>query len=287
MFLSGVVMTAAVALIWPGAPTSSDLLWGGFAGAANGTAILLLYVAYSRGSLRSAAPTAAVVMSSVPVAWDVLVSGTSPSPVTWAGIVLGMIAIALTSYEPGEASDDRRSVAIAIAAGVIFGGMLILLGEIGEDAGGQPILIQRLVGFVVAASVTRATGPRIFPDDRSARIMSFVVGLFATGGNSAFRLGASGGWKPGGREHHRLTICSGRCTARCCTTWSHHDLVANARRRGFQPRCRTDHHRLSTTGADNRQRLSARGAERWPNAFHSRGPSWSRTSDLTLIRGAL
>jgi drug/metabolite transporter (DMT)-like permease len=193
MFLSGVMMTAALALIWPGAPTGSDLLWGGFAGAANGTAILLLYVAYSRGSLRSAAPTAAVVMSSVPIAWDVLVSGTNPSPVTWAGIALGVIAIALTTYEPAEGSDDRRSVAIAIAAGVIFGGMLILLGEIDEDAGGQPVLIQRLVGFVVAASVTRATGPRILPEDRAVRVMSFVVGLFATGAIVLFVLALQAG----------------------------------------------------------------------------------------------
>ena len=84
MFGAGVALTAVVAVAWPGNPTGRDLLLGGLAGIANGTGVLLLYVAYSRGSLRSAAPAAAVVMSSVPIAWDIAVAGTSPSPLTWA-----------------------------------------------------------------------------------------------------------------------------------------------------------------------------------------------------------
>ena len=130
MFASGVALTGLVALLWPGEPTGRDLVIGAFAGATNGAGILLLYMAYSRGSLRSAAPAAAVVMSGVPVAWDVLISGTSPTPTIWSGIILGLIAIALSSYERGE--DDQHGVAIAIAAGLVFGVLLILLGEIGH-----------------------------------------------------------------------------------------------------------------------------------------------------------
>ncbi len=42
------------------------------------------------------------------------------------------------------------------------------------------MFLQRSIGLVIAAAVARATGPRILPADRSARVMSFVVGLFAT-----------------------------------------------------------------------------------------------------------
>ena len=180
MFLAGVAMTAVVALVWPGDPGVSDLVFGALAGLANGVAILLLYAAYSRGSLRSAAPAAAVVMSSVPIGWDVLASGSSPSVLTWTGIVLGVSAIALASYEPSPSDDEQPALMIAIAAGAVFGVLLVLLGEIGDGAGGPPILLQRVVGFVVAVSVTRATGPRIFPADSEARRTSFVLGLFAT-----------------------------------------------------------------------------------------------------------
>lgn len=193
MFASGVILTAVVALLWPGEPTNRDLLLGGFSGAANGTAVLLLYLAYSRGSLRSAAPAAAVVMSSVPIGWDVIVSETSPSFVTWIGIILGVGAIALTTYERGDGQNDRPILMIAVTAGAIFGVMLILLGEIGEDAGGRPILFQRFVGFVVAASATRATGPRVFPEDKAVRARSFVVGLFGTSAVVLFVLALQAG----------------------------------------------------------------------------------------------
>ncbi|MDW3176829.1 MAG: DMT family transporter [Acidimicrobiia bacterium] len=193
MFASGVVLTSVVALLWPGEPTRTDLLVGALSGVANGTAVLLLYLAYSRGSLRSAAPAAAVVMSSVPIVWDVVVTGTSPSFITWIGIILGVSAIALTTYEGGGGQDEQPILMIAVAAGVIFGVMLILLGEVGEDAGGRPIFFQRVVGFLVAAIATRATGPRIFPGDKAVRARSFVVGLFATSAVLLFVLALQAG----------------------------------------------------------------------------------------------
>lgn len=180
MFAAGVLLTGLVALAWPGDPTNRDLVFGALAGLANGTAIMLIYAAYSRGSLRSAAPAAAVVMSAVPVLWDVVVTGSQPSTLTWIGIVLGVIAIGLSSYQPGGGEDDRLSLPLAILAGAIFGLLLIFLGEIGDGAGGSPMLLQRLVGFVITVAVARATGPRVFPAEWSDRGMSFAVGLFAT-----------------------------------------------------------------------------------------------------------
>ncbi len=180
MFVAGVILTALLALVWPGDPTRSDMVFGALAGVANGVAILLIYAAYSRGSLRSAAPAAAVIMSAVPVLWDVAVAGSSPSTLTWVGIVLGVVAIGLSSYQPGGGEDDRLSLPLAILAGAVFGALLIFLAQIGADAGGRPMLVQRTIGLVIAAVVARITGPRIFPADRSDRATSFAVGLFAT-----------------------------------------------------------------------------------------------------------
>ncbi|MGB1503893.1 MAG: EamA family transporter [Acidimicrobiales bacterium] len=179
MFASGTILTAVLALAWPGDPSVRDLVFGALGGAANGVGILLLYYAYSRGSLRSAAPTAGVVMSAVPVLWNLTV-GSVPSTVVWAGIALGLTAIGFTSYQPEDGKDDRYTVSIAVVAGVVFGILLILLAEIGPDAGGSPLFVQRLVGLVIAVTVTRLTGPRIFPARRQDRWTSFTVGMFAT-----------------------------------------------------------------------------------------------------------
>ncbi len=180
MFVGGVAFMAVVAVVWPGSPSTRDLIIGSIAGATNGAAILLLYIAYSRGALRSAAPAAAVVMSAVPVAWDLIVEATSPSATITAGLALGVVSIGFTSYERGESVGGRGSVAIAMAAGVTFGVLLILLDQIGDDAGGTPLLLQRIFGLAVAAAVTRATGPRILPADRRDALTSFAIGIFAS-----------------------------------------------------------------------------------------------------------
>ena len=183
MFTSGFVMAGIAALWWRGSPTLGDLVLGGLAGVMNGVGILFLYAAYSRGSLRSAAPAAAVVMTSIPVLWDVVAGSASPSTLAWTGIVIGIAAIALSSYQPrasasSEATD--RGLWPAILAGCAFGVLFIFLAQISNDAGGAPIVMQRLVGLIVAVLVTRATGPCIYPADPRVRRMSWVVGLFAT-----------------------------------------------------------------------------------------------------------
>ena len=193
VLFAGVVVMAVAAVFWSGNPTTSDLVHGALAGAANGVGILLLFIAYSRGSLRSTAPTAAVVMSGVPVLWDVLVSGTSPSTVTSIGLSLGVVAIALSSYERGDPDNGSAGLFVAALAGVVFGILLILLSYIGDDAGGSPLLLQRVVAFLIAIAVTRATGPRIFPSDRSAFITSFVAGIFGIAALILFLLALRGG----------------------------------------------------------------------------------------------
>lgn len=177
MFLAGVVAMAVTAVFWSGDPTTSDMAYGAVAGAANGVGLLLYFVAFSRGSLRTTAPTAAVVMSGVPVLWDVFVLGASLSTVTLIGIVLGVVSIALSLYERGDQGNGFAGLFTAVLAGVAFGILLILFSYIGENAGGTPLLLQRVVAFLVAISVTRATGPRIFPRERTDFIISFGVGL--------------------------------------------------------------------------------------------------------------
>lgn len=180
MFLAGFVSMIAVAAVWRGEPTGLDFAYGGLAGAANGAGILLVYLSYSKSSLRVAAPTAAVVMSAVPVFWDVVISGNSPSQLTSIGLVLGLVSIGLSSYSPGSDPVAASGVRLAILGGIVFGVLLILISYISDGAGGSPILLQRTVAFVVAVMVTKTSGPRLFPAVRRDFWLSILVGLFAT-----------------------------------------------------------------------------------------------------------
>jgi len=192
MFLSGAVITGITALVWPGDPTSRDLFFGALAGVTNGTSILLLYYAYSRGSLRTAAPTAGVVMAAVPVLWDVT-AGAAPSALVWLGLGLGVAAIGFTSYRPADGEHEQHATGMAILAGIVFGVLFILLGEIGDDAGGTPLFIQRMCGLTVAVIATRLTGPRVFPADGAVRRAAVVVGFFATAAVILFVLAIQAG----------------------------------------------------------------------------------------------
>ena len=193
MFLSGVAFMAVVAIVWPGDPTTADMLYGALAGVANGVGILLLYWSYANASVRSAAPAAAIVMSSVPVLWDIVVSGRTPSMIIGIGLLLGVIAIGLSSYERDEQPTDPRGLYAAILAGAVFGVLLIIFSYIGDDAGGPPLFVQRVVGFVVAIAVTRMTGPRIFPKDRGDFAIGLLVGILATLAVLLFALALRGG----------------------------------------------------------------------------------------------
>lgn len=179
VFLAGFFCMAATFVIWPGDPTRSDLVYGVFAGAANGLGILLLYRSYAKASLRSAAPAAAVVMSAVPIGWDVIVSGVSPTWITSVGLVLGVGAIGLSSLSPSDDPLDIGGLWMALLAGVVFGVLLVLLSFIGDGGGGSALLLQRTVGLVLVVAVARATGPRVFPADRSDFRIAFLVGIFA------------------------------------------------------------------------------------------------------------
>ena len=193
VLLAGVAVMAITTVFWSGHPTSLDQVHGAFAGLVNGLGILLLFLAYARGSLRIAAPTAAVVMSTVPVLWDILVSGSSPSTTTSTGIVLGVVAIALSSYEGGHHVAGSGGLFLAFVAGLFFGATFIFLSRIGNDAGGSPLLIQRIAAFLIAALVARSTGPRLFPKTREGFITSFVAGIFGIAAVVFFVLALRGG----------------------------------------------------------------------------------------------
>jgi len=166
---SGLVL---LALMLPFAPeakyTSTDLLWGAAAGITGGSGVAILYHALATGTMAVVAPITAVCAVVIPVGVAVAL-GERPNVLTLAGIALAVIAIVLLSRSDGSGERHHyvRSIALALAAGIVIGLFYLCLARTGRDAGLWPLLVARLVSvpffsaFAVARRRSFVMSPRL------------------------------------------------------------------------------------------------------------------------------
>lgn len=158
----GVVPILALALVVAGRATSRDLGLGAVSGIVGMLAVGLLYRGLRVGKMGLVAPITGAVAAGIPVVVSV-VRGELPSALAWAGIATAILAIVLVSTErpdPGVVRVSRipPGIAEALAAGVGFGGIFLLLDLTGEASGVIPLVALRLVGTAVVAVVALAAG---------------------------------------------------------------------------------------------------------------------------------
>ncbi len=167
--------------------TAADAGWSLASGAAAGCGLGLFYSAMTRGLISLVVPLTAVVSALLPVAYG-LARGERPSTVATVGIVVALVAVAVVSSTPktGHALSSTP-VVFSIVAGALFGSFLILLSQVGEDAGMWPLVFSRssctlvltslAVGF--GASPTRALRPLVRPGVAIGVFEAIgIVGLF-------------------------------------------------------------------------------------------------------------
>ena len=154
---TGGVGGAGVALLLtvadPGSPTGADLTWGAAAGIGNGTGTAFLYRGLSSGRMGVVAPVSGVLAVILPVVVGVA-TGERPGALVWLGIVSAVPAIWLVAREPsaGPASAPGGSgLRDGVLAGLGFGALFTCLGQVPEDAGFSPLVLNQLVGVVVIA----------------------------------------------------------------------------------------------------------------------------------------
>lgn len=172
-----------------------DVVIGALAGLAMTTGLMLLYRGYSVARMGVVAPTSSVLLAAVPVVVD-LVRGTTPGPLAATGMVIGLVALVLTSYTPGGSGSVRLGAIMGVASGVAFGVAFTLMGEVSDAAGLAPVVAQRLAGFTMLAVVAPfGKAPFLAGGDHERRL------VIATGGFAilaiaslqlGFRDGASG-----------------------------------------------------------------------------------------------
>ena len=161
------VLLAAVPLVG-GDLTGRGLAVGAGAGLVGALGVTLFYQGLSIGSMSVVAPVAGLLSAAVPVAAGLGI-GERPGAAALGGIGLALVAITLVSRDQSAAGrdDDRRLLALALAAGagVAFGLFFTALNGAGDGTGIWPLVGARAASVTLftilgLAKVTQAAPPR-------------------------------------------------------------------------------------------------------------------------------
>jgi drug/metabolite transporter (DMT)-like permease len=190
---------------------SSGVLCGG--------GLIALYSALARGSMGLTAATSGVLTALIPVIYSLVheawLHDSHASPLRLAGFAVAAVAIWLVAYMPASAEMDseihgfdraagfdRRSMGLAVVAGLSFGTMLILMHLAAPYGVLQALIEMRVMSTSIAAIagivlwLTRclgdATGAAGFPVGK-VLLPALIAGVLDTGGNLLYLFGSTVG----------------------------------------------------------------------------------------------
>jgi drug/metabolite transporter (DMT)-like permease len=165
-FAGLVLLFVMFPLLPDAAPVRADYLWGALAGLTGGVGVALLYRALAIGVMAVVAPTTAVCAVVIPVLAAVVL-GERPEAVTFAGIALAIVAIALVSQSthPDPNGDGREQKAgargyafsLALLSGVVIGFFYLALARTSDRAGLWPLVAARIVSVALFSGMAFLT----------------------------------------------------------------------------------------------------------------------------------
>ncbi|MFN0153371.1 MAG: EamA family transporter [Gaiella sp.] len=147
----GLPVSLVVALAVPAdRVTAGDLAWSAAAGVCAALGLVWFYAAMARGLISIAAPLAGVIGAAIPAVYGIA-TGDELGTASLFGLGLAIGAIFVVSFAPGTrtSSDAGAVIALAVGAGLLFGGFFVVFSLPSEDAGLWPV-----VGLRVAATAT-------------------------------------------------------------------------------------------------------------------------------------
>jgi drug/metabolite transporter (DMT)-like permease len=142
------------ALVLGGEASSSDLLWGGLAGASGAIGLVLLFAGLGSARAAAVAPVSAVVGTILPV-FIAVVDGERPSRLAWVGVAVAIPAIVLCAWAPEKGTTPFGGSLYGVGAGLGFGGFTALIRNTSDGSGLMPLITVRgatvLVVLILAA----------------------------------------------------------------------------------------------------------------------------------------
>lgn len=127
--------------------TLRDVVLATISGITLSGGLIMLYRGYTVARMGIVAPTASVLLAAVPVLYD-LIKGNTPSKVAASGMILGLLALVLTTYQRGGMGSVKIGVVLGVGAGLLFGVAFTLTSQTSDAAGLSPVLIQRISGLL-------------------------------------------------------------------------------------------------------------------------------------------
>jgi drug/metabolite transporter (DMT)-like permease len=180
-----------------------------FAGAASLAGLGAFYAAMAMGTVSVVAPIAALGVV-VPVIVG-LAEGESPSAIQLAGLVPAMAGVVILSYEedPEHAGVARRSILLAILAGIGFGIFFTGIDAASPDRPGWAILAVRLGGVSTVALALLISRPRLAGVSGNWAVL-ITIGVFDVLANALFAVASTKGVLPvvavGGSMYPAFTV---------------------------------------------------------------------------------
>ena len=179
---SSTIFAVVAGVIIGGQPLAADWVWAGVAGLGGGFGTAFLYRGLARGRMSVIAPISAIGSALVPVAFG-LITGDRPSPLAIFGVVCAFPAIYLISQVVESAPAGQGGIVDGVLAGLGFGFMFAMLGQVRSDANLLPLGLTQgtsVVGIIITATVLRVAW---VPRTRAAfkPLIMGPLGVAATG----------------------------------------------------------------------------------------------------------
>jgi drug/metabolite transporter (DMT)-like permease len=207
---AGLLLIALLVLLFGADPVSAEkLAIAFFAGAAALAGLGAFYAAMAMGTVSVVAPIASLGVI-VPVTFG-LAQGEEPGAVQLAGLVVAVAGVVILSYEehPEHSGVARRSIVLAILAGLGFGVFFTGIDAASPDRPGWAIFAVRVGGVSAVALALLVSRPRL--DGVMAAIPVLVtIGMFDIVANALFAVASTKGILPvvavGGSMYPAFTI---------------------------------------------------------------------------------
>lgn len=165
----------------------SDVGLGAIAGILGGLGVIGLYRGLATGPMAVVAPLTAVASAAFPAIWGTL-SGESLSGLAWIGILIALVAIALSSMPSNvsAAGVTINTIVESLAAGVGFGAMFILFDLTSADSAPWPVVGARATTSAALLLFVLLIRKVDLDEVRPAAGLIIITGLFDTGSNVIF-----------------------------------------------------------------------------------------------------